>query len=254
MNLGFSFQRTIDATLAMLYPTACHVCGEMVESWRDGIACCQCWAEVGTARESEISCVKCEMPLQQLPQNLESGERRCGRCDEFAFSHVRSCGPYRGALRENVLWLKRNPQIAPRLRRLLQVTFERLNEIEPIESIIPVPLHSSRLAERTFNQAEVIARAIVAETDLRVDATAVVRAKQTEMHRAGMGARERARSLERAFQVRAPRLVKDRRLLVVDDVLTTGSTAHEMARTLVEGGAKSVAVLTLARAMNEFIS
>ncbi len=238
----------------MFYPTACRVCGAMIESWRDGVACAQCWAETEAARQIEISCVKCEMPLRQFPTNLDSDERRCGRCDQFAFDNVRSCGPYRGALRESVLWLKRNPQISPRLRRLLRETFECLNEIEPIESLIPVPLHASRLAERTFNQAEVIARAIAAETTLRVDTAAVVRAKQTEMHRTGMGARERARSLESAFRIRAPRLVKDRSLLVVDDVLTTGSTAHEMAQTLLDGGARSVAVLTLARAMNEFIS
>ena len=253
MNLSLSFHRTVDATLALLYPTACRVCGASVESWRDGVACAGCWAEIEVARQFEVSCLKCGIPLRQLPTTIDSDEQRCGRCDPFAFDCARSCGPYRGALRESVLWLKRNPQIPPRLQRLLRETFARLNEIEAIESIIPVPLHASRLAERTFNQAEVIARAIAAETGLRVDAVSVSRTKKTEKHNVGMGARERARSLERAFRIRAPRLVEGRNLLIVDDVMTTGSTAQEMARTLIEGGARSVVVLTLARAMNEFM-
>ncbi|MBL8209022.1 MAG: ComF family protein, partial [Blastocatellia bacterium] len=79
------------------------------------------------------------------------------------------------------------------------------------------------------------------------------RAKQTERHRAGLGARERARSLAGAVRVRAPRLLENRAVLLVDDVLTTGSTAHELAQTLLKGGARSVAVLTLARARTHFI-
>ena len=115
-----------------------------------------------------------------------------------------------------------------------------------------MPLYPERLAERGFNQAEVIARELAGLTGLRVDSTAVVRVKKTERHRAGMGARERARSLEKAFRVRAPRLVEGRVALLVDDVMTTGSTAGELARALLESGARSVNVLTLARAMNEF--
>jgi predicted amidophosphoribosyltransferase len=67
-----------------------------------------------------------------------------------------------------------------------------------------------------------------------------------------LGARERARSLENAFRVRAPRLIEGRVALLVDDVMTTGSTAGELARALLEGGAGGVNVLILARAMNEF--
>jgi predicted amidophosphoribosyltransferase len=67
-----------------------------------------------------------------------------------------------------------------------------------------------------------------------------------------MAARERARSLERAFNVRASRLIEGRGLLVVDDVMTTGSTAHEIAETLLRANARSVHILTLARASHEF--
>jgi competence protein ComFC len=238
-----------DATVAALYPSACRVCGDVIESWRDGVACSTCWREI--EHEVDNFCAKCWTPLTRAPQ-VGAGDRRCGRCDHFAFDFVRSCGPYRGAMRETVLRLKRAPHIPARLRDALGQTFAALPDYNMIESIIPMPLHPERLAERGFNQAEVVARQLASLTGLRVDSTAVIRVKKTERHRAGLGARERARSLEKAFCVRAPRLVKDRVTLLVDDVMTTGSTAGEIARVLLDGGARTVNVLTLARAMNEF--
>lgn len=247
-----SLQRTVDATLAMFYPTACRVCGAMIESWRDGVACANCWAEIEAAREDMEFCLKCGMALRPLPSNTTTGQRRCGRCDEFAFSLARACGPYDGALRESVLWLKSHPQVSRRLQELLRAAFERTGELRQCESILPVPLHTERLAARGFNQAEVIGRALAAITALRVDAAAVVRVKPTVKHSVGMGSRERAKSLDDAFRVRAPRLVEGRALLLVDDVMTTSSTANEIARTLLNAGATSVSVLTLARVMHEF--
>jgi ComF family protein len=155
-------------------------------------------------------------------------------------------------MREVVLRLKLTPHIPRRLRGALRRAFDALPDSDLIDSIIPTPLHPERLAARGFNQAEVIARELAALTGLRVDSTAVIRVKKTERHRAGMGARDRARSLEKAFRVRAPRLVGGRVALLVDDVMTTGSTADEVARALLDGAARGVKVLTLARAMNEF--
>jgi competence protein ComFC len=238
-----------DAAVATLYPSACRVCGDAIESWADGVACSACWREI--EQEAAALCAKCWAPLPS-GSRAEGGPRRCGRCDHFAFDAVRSCGPYRGAMREAVLRLKKTPQVPARLRVALRQSFAALPDSDLIESIIPTPLHPKRLAERGFNQAEAIARELAELTGLRVDSTAVIRVKKTERHRVGMGARERARSLEKAFRVRAPRLVDGRVALLVDDVMTTGSTADEIARALLDGGARGVNVLTLARAMNEF--
>jgi len=134
----------------------------------------------------------------------------------------------------------------------MRLAFAALPDSDLVESIIPTPLRPERLAERGFNQAEVIERELAELSGLRADSTAVVRVKKTERHRVGMGARERARSLEKAFRVRGPRLVEGRVTLLVDDVMTTGSMADEIARALLDGGARAVYVQTLARAMNEF--
>ncbi|MGH9798931.1 MAG: ComF family protein [Blastocatellia bacterium] len=243
-----------DATLTMLFPVECRVCGAMIESWRDGVACADCWHEVEQRieriRAGKNFCVKCGIALSQTNQ---PDERRCGRCDDLAFSFARACGVYEGALRENVLRLKSQPQISDRLRELLKAAAAGLQENQMSESIIPVPLHSDRLKERMFNQAEVIAGELAAIIGLPIDTASLIRAEHTEKHRAGMGARERARSLEKAFRVRAPRLIENKIVLLVDDVMTTGSTANEIAQTLLNGGARAVNVLTLAHAASEFI-
>ncbi|HQR32390.1 MAG TPA: phosphoribosyltransferase family protein [Blastocatellia bacterium] len=169
----------------------------------------------------------------------------------MAFSFASACGIYEGALRESVLRLKSQPHISIRLHKLLQTTGINLQKKLPSESIIPVPLHSDRLVERKFNQAEVIAYELGKILGLSVDTASLLRAHHTEKHRAGMAARERARSLEKAFKVRARRLIENKVILLVDDVMTTGSTANEIARTLLKGGAQSVNVLTLARAATD---
>jgi len=245
-----------DAILTMLYPNACRVCGAIVESWRNGVACDECWEEgerkIERARALNDFCFKCGMPLPALPSYLFTNERRCGRCDDLAFGLARACGIYEGALRESVLWLKLRPQIPARLRELLLAAFARLNEMQTIDSILPVPLHPERLAERNFNQAEIIARELATITGLQTDTASLARVRRTEKHRAGMAARERARSLAKAFKVRAPRLIENKSVLLVDDVMTTGSTADVISRTLLDGGARAVSVLTLARAASEF--
>ena len=135
IDVNNSIRRAFDAAISILYPTACRACGAMVESWRDGVACSKCWDEVGPIAPA---CAKCGLSLRMLPAQLEIDQRRCGLCEELAFTHARSCGPYEGALRENVLWLKANPQVPPRLRELLCAAFEDLHEMEPVESLIPV--------------------------------------------------------------------------------------------------------------------
>src|SRR5262245_25467312 len=153
-----------DAAVATLYSSGCRVCGNVIESWCDGVACSSCWREIEQRSLTGDFCVKCWTRLQPLPSrfpdHIEGVDRRCGQCDQFAFGFVRACGPYEGALRETVLRLKLCPHISARLRDSLQRTFAALPDAHLIESIIPVPLHPDRRAERGFNQAEVIARAL----------------------------------------------------------------------------------------------
>jgi ComF family protein len=114
--------------------------------------------------------------------------------------------------------------------------------------IIPVPLHPARERERGFNQALVLARTLSRLNNLPLDEHSLVRPLQTRMHRAGMDAKARRQSVANAFGVRRTDLIAGRRVLLLDDVFTTGATASACAATLKDAGAAQVFVLTIARA------
>jgi len=171
-------------------------------------------------------------------------------CGALPFTAARACGSYSGALEASILFLKVNPHISPRLRALIQRTFAEHRDAIESEIVIPVPLHKLRERRRGFNQAAIIAELIAREFNLGYDDGSLVRALATDPHRAGMDATDRARSVERAFVVVRPRLIDGASVLLIDDVLTTGSTISAVTKSLIEAGARQVSVLTVARVTN----
>jgi len=115
--------------------------------------------------------------------------------------------------------------------------------------IIPVPLHRSRLKERGFNQAYIVARALRRVSGLPIDDRCMDRIKQTRRHRVGMDASERAKSVKDAFRVVHPEGVQGRAVLLCDDVMTSGSTIAEAARCLIKSGVTRITAITIARAV-----
>lgn len=111
-----------------------------------------------------------------------------------------------------------------------------------------MPLHAKRVRARGFNQASVIAHGLSKSLGMPLDDVSLVRVSATEKYRAGMDAKGRQDTVSGAFEVRYPRLVENEEILLIDDVFTTGATVSACAETLLAAGAKSVFVLTLARA------
>ena len=236
-----------DAALALVYPQACAVCGASVESRHDGVVCASCWETTRVFTDDDTVCWKCGLFTEAAISHDKRQSIRCGRCDDEAFSRARACGFYEGALRASILELKRQPHIATRLAHLM---FDA-QHCEPLNSaslIIPVPLHPERERERGFNQALLLGRELSGLSGLPLDEHSVVRRVHTERHRAGMDAKVRRKSVAEAFAVRHPELVAGQRLLLVDDVFTTGATVSACASALKEAGAEAVFVLTVARA------
>jgi len=177
----------------------------------------------------------------------ETGPRLCGKCGEFPFTAARACGVYSGALEASVLFLKVNPHVCSRLRSLIANSLVEHHEALACDVMVPVPLHPLREKQRGFNQAAVIARAISRKFNLKLDDQSLVRTKPTERHRAGLDATDRARSVDHAFTVTRVESIAQARILLIDDVYTTGSTICAAARSLMEGGAAQIKVLTVAR-------
>ena len=197
-----------DAFLSLVYPQRCRICGASVEKHLYGVVCEACWKTQAVTDECAI-------------------------------------GWYEGALRETVLVLKRQPYLPRHVAGLL---VERARAMECVTRIVPVPLHEERLRSRGFNQAAVIGREISKELGVPLDEISLIRVSSPEKYRTGLDAKGRRESVENAFVVRYPRLVEGEEILLVDDVFTTGATLGACEAALIEAGAKSVLIMTLARA------
>ena len=252
-----------DGLLSLGYPEQCRMCEATVESWDDGVVCARCWTDQATTETflSKPLCPKCggrlpramvTQPPQNQITNLKSGSVACGLCADMPYTHARACGAYAGALEASVLFLKSHPYLCRRLRTLLARTFSENREALASDVIISVPLYRLRLKERGFNQAAVIAKALSRDIQLPLDIKAVLRIKPTERHRAGMDRIDRTRSVRDAFEVAHTRLVSGKRVLLVDDIYTTGSTVAACAKALVQAGVEQVNVLTIARAISHY--
>ncbi len=236
-----------DAALALVYPQTCAVCNGSVERRADGVACGACWQATTLFCGEEVMCVKCGVVLAGALPETKRVEVHCRRCDADNFTAARSCGVYEKALRASVLALKREPYIAPRVERLLSEA-QQQPPLNTATRIMPVPLHPERERERGFNQAAVLARSLASQTETACDEWSLARMLHTARHRAGMDAQARRETVENAFAVQRPRLIEGERILLVDDVYTTGATVSSCASALKMAGAVDVFVLTLARA------
>ena len=235
-----------DAALALVYPQSCAVCGGSVESRHDGVACAACWRATRLFADDATLCWKCGAFTRAKVTEDRRRSIRCGECDGDGFTAARACGFYEGALRASVLALKREPRVASRLARLMFATQQRA-PINSANLIIPVPLHPGRERERGFNQAALIARELGRLSNLALDEHSVVRRIHTERHRAGMDGRARRESVADAFAVRHADAIAAKRVLLIDDVFTTGATVSSCAAALRDAGAEEVFVLTVAR-------
>lgn len=246
MGLTQAADLCYDSLLALVYPQSCAVCGASVESRAGGVACEKCWRQTRLFTGTETLCWKCGLPSRGTVTEDKREQVRCRRCDDDSFTAARACGIYEGALRASVLSLKREQHIGSRLKRLMVATQEQY-PLSEATRIIPVPLHPEREKARGFNQAALIANELSEVTRLPLDEVSLVRTHHTNRHRAGMDWKGRRDTVADAFQVMYPALISGERVLLVDDVFTTGATVSSCAKTLLDAGATEVFVLTIAR-------
>ncbi len=205
--------------------------------------------------ESPI-CSKCGIMFK----SREGEDHICGEClkSPKRFRVARATGVYDQALMELIHCLKYKGkiQLAHPLGILLFSAFIRYWDKKSIDLIVPVPLHAKRFRARGFNQAFLlirqwgrIAEALNVElSDIHVDKHVLARCRWTESQ-AGLGRKKRLTNIKNAFSLIDASKIKGKRILLVDDVYTTGATADECAKVLLQGGAEYVDILTLARGM-----
>ncbi len=231
----------LTGVLDLVYPPACAVCG----SGGDSIVCATCRSEF-RATVAPV-CARCGGTVLQGV----GGASCCRACDgnpPSQFTGLHAAGVYEGALRDAVLALKYG-----RRRRVAEVLGDFLADSlfgaveEPGQWVaVPVPLHPSRLRERGFNQSELLARVLRRRLGCEVDTRSVARVRRTRPQ-ASLPAAERAANIRDAFAVRSPSSIQGRRVLLVDDVVTTLNTVAECVRVLRDAGAAEACVVAAAR-------
>ena len=234
-----------NSLLSIAFPQNCHSCTGMVDDHADGVACSTCWSATRIFSDDRPACRKCGDPI---PSGITGRDIQCHECEGQFYDSVTSAGIYEHALVAVVLELKRSPHLPERAANLLLSALERSYRGRA-DVVIPVPLSPKRRSERGFNQAEVIGRLISGKAGIPLDTFSLIRSKHTPMHRAGMDRKARDLTVKNAFEVVRPNLIKDRSIVLVDDIFTTGATASYCAKVLKKKGAASVKVVTLARAI-----
>jgi len=243
-ELSRDIYRVGSAVLDLILPPQCLKCDVIVES--SGALCLPCWREINFT--SPPWCHACGLVLEFDP----GADGLCAACAGHLpiFERARSVFAYDKNSRALVLAFKNRDRtdIAPAYARwLARVGTDLLSDAD---IIVPVPLHWSRLYWRRFNQAALLATALGNEAGVEVIPDLLVRRRRT-LSLGSMSPSRRRRTLKGVFAVRQSygERVKGRRVLLVDDVLTTGATVQGCARSLLQAGAGAVDVLTLARVM-----
>jgi len=233
-----SRQRLEDLFGQMARPYLCHACIRSFEPL------------------SSPLCRRCGVMFQ----SRVGDDHLCGEClrHPAAFRRARAAGVYAGGLMALIHHLKYKACLAlgHPLGRLLQGVFVQHWSSEEVDMVLPIPLHDTRWRQRGFNQAQMMTAAWARCEALEggfprgfpKPRQILVRSKPTPPQ-TGQGKPARRRNIRGAFTVVAPRAVKGRRILLVDDVYTTGATADEAARALKRNGAACVDILTVARTM-----
>ena len=239
-------RRILSAVVAIALPSRCPGCGVVVQA--DHSFCLDCWRSLDFL--GRPACAVCAVPLA-LAFDSDS---RCGAClaDPPPYDRVRAAVAYGAIARALALKLKygRRPGIAVTMARHIR---RAAGGALAGALVVPVPLHRRRLWARGYNQAALIARALIREQaaeggELAVDL--LRRRRNTPMLR-GLGRSARARAVQGAFAVRAADRVRGREVVLIDDVFTTGATARACAQALKRAGATRVTVLCWARVVHE---
>lgn len=194
-------------------------------------------------------CACCGLPFDFAPSSIEK-DTVCAAClaDRPDYTTARAAMAYDDASRDFILGFKHGDQIHAVVAMVPFLKLAGGDVWKAADYVLPVPLHRWRLLRRRYNQAGVMAQAMARETGVAYLPDALLRLRATKVQ-GHLGHRARADNVRSAFSIR-PGLVQriwDKKLILIDDVYTTGATVRECAKILLKSGAAEVHVITLAR-------
>ena len=232
-----------------ILPVQCTTCDVALGDDPVPFFCRSCWDGIQPLQGP--CCPRCGRPFRSSYALQYSPNHACGACriDPPAYTRAWSLYLYESPLQEAVRLFKYNMKVslADALGALMTQAMLEPVHID-VDVIIPVPLHPTRLRTRQYNQSLLLADRVSRARHIPLSYDNLIRtretAPQTELSRA-----VRLKNLRRAFAVRRPEDIVGKRVLIIDDVFTTGTTVNECAKILRKAGAADVYVCTLARTM-----
>ena len=193
---------------------------------------------------AEFYCVACRTPFVNRAPLDETGRCMLCRLGLNGFDQVYSFGAYEGELRK-LIHLFKFGGVQPLARPLGRFLAQVLPRDQRFDVIVPMPLHWRRRWQRGFNQSELLAREIARRWNLPI--RPMVRRRRATTPQAGLTSAQRRKNVQGAFEMKSKARLDGMRVLLIDDVLTTGATASACARALKRSGAAQVSLLTVAR-------
>ena len=183
--------------------------------------------------------------------STEVGDHLCGKClaGEFYFDRARSVAFYKGVLREGLHKFKYEGgfSFGGVLSQILVHNFP--DDLSDPDLVVPVPLYLGRLKSREYNQSVILGKALAKYLGVSFDQFLLKRVRDTKPQFEVGGEKERLSNVRGAFGVVQPDKIGEKKVLLIDDVFTTGATVSECARVLKKSGAKRIEVITLMRAV-----
>lgn len=231
--------------LHVVFPAACASCETPLWDAPVPFFCQACWKTLIPI--SGPCCPHCGLPYASPVALQQSPAHECGACriKPPAFSQTWSLFPYQSPLREAIVLFKYRGKRSL-TKHFIQAMIPALPTLPSIDILVPVPLHPQRLREREYNQSLLLAHGLSQHLQIPLLLSCLLRIRPTAPQ-TSLSKKERLTNLHRAFAVNDASRIKDQRILLIDDVFTTGTTLHECAKTLRKAGAGTVYGLTLAR-------
>jgi ComF family protein len=234
--------------LRFVLPVECIACGTPLSTDPVPFFCILCWRNIHPLQQP--TCAHCDQPFISQATTTYTPNHQCQDCQKRppTFERAWTLFPYLSPLREAICSFKYRGKytLAKPLARLM---ISALPQGIDADVIIPVPLHPTRLRAREFNQSLLLADQLSHHLARPVSAANLVRVAATDPQTT-LTRQARLRNLRKAFEIHRPQDLVEKRILLVDDVFTTGTTLNECAKTLRNAGTGPVFALTLARTID----
>lgn len=247
-HVSESVPRLVRRAIRFFLPVHCSNCNSLLADDPIPHFCSGCWNAISLLPEAR--CARCDRPFPSPIATTYSPNHVCRSCAERPPSYTKAWTlyPYAPPLQDAIRLFKYQGKVslaAP----LAALMLARLPPLNSIDIIMPVPLHIARLRQREFNQSLLLADQIGRRLDIPVAYTNLIRTAPTPAQTT-LSRKNRQKNLRRAFAVRHPEAIANRRILLIDDVFTTGTTVNECAKALRRAGSADVFALTLSRTVD----